>query len=50
MDQLLEKGHEIIGIDNYSKYGYIEKSYDNQPNFKKVDGDVKDTALMKNLI
>ena len=25
---LLAHGHEVVGIDNYSKYGPIEKSYD----------------------
>lgn len=50
VEQLLERGHTIIGIDNYSKYGILEKSYDNHPNFTKINGDVKDINLMKNLI
>src|SRR4030042_167659 len=48
--ELLEHGHEIVGIDNYSKYGKIAKSYDNHPRYKFVEGDVKDVELMKHLI
>jgi nucleoside-diphosphate-sugar epimerase len=47
--ELLEHGHEVIGIDNFSKYGKVEKSYDNHPGYRLVYGDVKDTALMKSL-
>jgi UDP-glucose 4-epimerase len=48
--ELLDKGHSVVGIDNYSKYGRVEKSYDNHPNYKFVEGDAKDVALMKDLI
>lgn len=50
VDNLLRHGHEVVGIDNYSKYGKIEKSYDSHPHYHFVEGDCKDTALMKNLI
>lgn len=50
VDELLKRGHEIIGIDNFSKYGKISKSYDNHPNYKFVEGDVKNISLMKNLV
>ena len=50
IDSLLKRGHEVVGIDNYSKYGKIEKSYDNNPHYHFVEGDVKDTQLMKELI
>ncbi|MBP5158619.1 MAG: NAD(P)-dependent oxidoreductase [Treponema sp.] len=50
VDNLLKHGHEVVGIDNYSKYGKIEKSYDSNPHYHFVEGDCKDTALMKNLI
>jgi nucleoside-diphosphate-sugar epimerase len=50
VEELLNHGHQIVGIDNYSKYGFIEKSYDKHPNYHLVRGDVKDTALMKELI
>lgn len=50
VDELLKHGHEVIGIDNYSKYGPIEKSYDNDSKYHFVEGDCKDTRLMKELI
>jgi UDP-glucose 4-epimerase len=50
VEELLKNGHTIFGIDNYSKYGKVEKSYDCHPNYHFVQGDAKDTALMKNLI
>ena len=48
--ELLGNGWEVIGIDNYSKYGRIEKSYDNDPNYHFTEGDVKDAGLLKELI
>lgn len=50
VEELLNQGYEIIGIDNYSKYGVVEKSYDCHPNYHFVRGDAKDTALLKELI
>ena len=50
VDELLRAGHEVVGIDNYSKYGKIEKSYDNNPRYHFVEGDAKDVGLMKELI
>jgi nucleoside-diphosphate-sugar epimerase len=50
VQELLDSGHEVIGIDNLSKYGESSKSYDNHPKYQFVKGDVKDLKLMKNLI
>jgi nucleoside-diphosphate-sugar epimerase len=50
VEELLNRGHEVYGLDNYSKYGKVEKSYDNHPKYYFVQGDAKDVALMKNLI
>jgi len=50
VEELLKRGHTVIGLDNYSKYGYVEKSYDHHPNYKIVKGDAKDTDLLKELI
>jgi len=49
VQELLGAGHSVIGIDNYSKYGKVEKSYDNHPNYLFVEGDVKNIELMKEL-
>lgn len=48
--ELLEAGHEVIGLDNFSKYGRAEKSYDDTPHYMFVEDDSKDVALLKELI
>ncbi len=50
VEELLNKGYEVIGIDNFSKYGKITKSYDNHPNYKLVVADAIDVDLLKELI
>jgi nucleoside-diphosphate-sugar epimerase len=50
VEELLKHGHQVVGIDNYSKYGFIEKSYDSHPAYHLVQGDVKDQPLMRELI
>lgn len=50
VEELLSNGHEVVGIDNYSKYGPVKKSYDNHPNYHFTEGDVKDFDLMKSLV
>ena len=31
VEELLAAGHEVVGVDNFSKYGRVAKSYDAQP-------------------
>ncbi|MBF0518139.1 MAG: NAD-dependent epimerase/dehydratase family protein [Nitrospirae bacterium] len=50
VEELLNCGHEVVGIDNYSKYGKVEKSYDTNPSYSFVEGDVKNVDLLKELI
>lgn len=50
IEELLEAGHEIIGLDNFSKYGRLLKSYDSHPSYRLVEGDAKDTDLLKSLL
>ena len=50
ISELLDGGHKVVGIDNFSKYGKIEKSYDSHPAYRFVEGDVKDVGLLRNLI
>lgn len=47
--ELLEQGHQVVGIDNYSKYGPVEKTYDRHPAYTFVRGDAKDPDLMMEL-
>jgi UDP-glucose 4-epimerase len=50
VQELLDAGHEVVGLDNYSKYGPVEKSYQHHPRYRFVTGDAKDVALLKSLI
>lgn len=50
VEELLNHGHEVVGVDNFSKYGFVEKSYDKHPNYHFVEGDAKDVELLKKLI
>ena len=50
VQELLDHGHSVVGIDNYSKYGKVEKSYDNHNNYSFREGDAKDVELVKELI
>jgi nucleoside-diphosphate-sugar epimerase len=47
--ELLEAGHDVVGLDDYSKYGRLTKSYDAHPRYRFVEGDAKDTALLREL-
>ena len=47
--QLLEAGHEVIGLDDFSKYGRLTRSYDGHPRYRFVEGDAKDAALVGEL-
>jgi UDP-glucose 4-epimerase len=47
--ELLERGHHVVGIDNFSKYGKIAKSYDGHPRYTFVEGDARDGALLTEL-
>jgi UDP-glucose 4-epimerase len=50
IDELLRAGHEVIGLDNFSKYGPVERSFDTDPHYQAVTGDAKDTALVRDLL
>src|SRR3954467_2688360 len=47
--ELLEAGHEVVGLDDFSKYGRLAKSYDDHPRYRFVEGDAKDVRLMTEL-
>jgi len=50
VQELLDAGYSVIGLDNYSKYGRVEKSYDSHPQYKFVEGNAKDRALLDELL
>ncbi|HEU5425846.1 MAG TPA: NAD-dependent epimerase/dehydratase family protein [Actinocrinis sp.] len=50
VEELLSRGYAVVGVDNFSKYGKVKKSYDEHPNYKLVEGDCQDVALMTSLL
>jgi len=49
IEELLGAGHSVIGLDNFSKYGPVKRAYDAHPNYRFVEGDAKDVALLSEL-
>jgi len=50
VEELLGRGHEVVGLDNFSKYGPVTHSYDNHPGYHFVEGDARDTELVTKLL
>jgi nucleoside-diphosphate-sugar epimerase len=50
VEELLRRGHTVVGVDNFSKYGRVAKSYDDHPGYQLVEGDARDTELMTRLL
>jgi len=50
VEDLLRASHQVVGIDNYSKYGELSRSYDVDPRYRFVRGDAKDVDLLKTLL
>lgn len=50
VEELLARGHEVIGLDNFSKYGKVTRSYDGHPAYTFVEGDASDAVLMEELL
>ena len=49
VQELLAQGHTVVGVDNYSKYGRVEKSYQQDPGYTFVEGDAKDAGFLTEL-
>lgn len=50
VSEFLEAGYDVVGLDNFSKYGRVQKSYDASQRFTFVSGDAKDVDLLKSLL
>jgi nucleoside-diphosphate-sugar epimerase len=50
VNELLDKGHKVIGIDNLSKYGDVTRSFNTDSSYEFVRGDVQNVDLMKELM
>jgi nucleoside-diphosphate-sugar epimerase len=50
VEELLQRGYAVVGVDNFSKYGRVRKSYDDNPAYQLVEGDARDVELMSGLL
>ena len=50
VEELLARGHTVVGLDNFSKYGRVARSYDDHPEYALVEGDARDTGMLTGLL
>src|SRR5690606_1560180 len=50
VQELLDRGYEVVGLDNHSKYGPVARSYDDHPRYRFVVGDARDPELLSELL
>jgi UDP-glucose 4-epimerase len=50
VEELLARGYLVTGIDNFSKYGRVRKSYDDNPNYTLIEADAGDAGLLADLL
>ena len=50
VEALLQQGHQVVGLDDHSKYGPVARSYDGHPNYRLVEGDARDSELVYSLL
>jgi nucleoside-diphosphate-sugar epimerase len=50
IEELLRHGHQVVGVDNYSKYGEVKKSYSSDPAYRFIQGDAKDSRLLRHAL
>lgn len=49
-EELLKRGYAVTGLDDFSKYGKVAKSYDSHPRYRLVEGDARDVPLVTELL
>jgi nucleoside-diphosphate-sugar epimerase len=50
VEELLQAGHEVVGLDNFSKYGPLQQATLGHPRYRFVEGDAKDVGLLSELM
>src|SRR5205814_10156283 len=50
VEEFLARGYEVVGLDNFSKYGNLEQASQGNPRYRLVRGDAKDVELLKSLL
>jgi UDP-glucose 4-epimerase len=48
--ELLARGDQVVGLDNFSKYGPVRHSLEDHPGYRFVQGDARDVALLSELL
>jgi nucleoside-diphosphate-sugar epimerase len=49
VEELLQAGHAVVGLDNFSKYGEVRQASLTHPNYQFVQGDARDAGLLREL-
>jgi nucleoside-diphosphate-sugar epimerase len=50
VEELLQAGHQVVGLDNFSKYGEVRQASLGNPNYQFITGDAKDIGLLRDLM
>ena len=50
VEELLRRGHTVVGVDNFSKYGVVKRSYDDHEKYTLHVEDCRDEAKMTELV
>src|SRR5262245_52177848 len=50
VEELLQAGHEVVGLDNFSKYGPTRPAALGHERYRFVEGDAKDAGLLDELL
>jgi nucleoside-diphosphate-sugar epimerase len=50
VEELLQAGHEVVGLDNFSKYGPLQQASRQLARYRFVQGDAKDVKLLTDLL
>ncbi len=50
VEELLSAGYEVVGLDNFSKYGPVRTRSEGHPRYSFVEGDAKDVRLVRELL
>ena len=50
VEELLHAGHQVIGLDNFSKYGPLRQASQTHAGYDFVQGDAKDLGLLRELM
>jgi len=46
VQEALDQGYSVVGIDNMSKYGEATRSFDSNPDYRLVVGDARDSQFL----